>query len=191
MLNPKQPPNDGLLQGCLSGDRRAMERFYKKHFPALYPVAARYARDDLETREILNTAMLKVFQGLPYYQPDRPLLPWMKTLVIHAGLDSVKSKARRHTTAELDQAAELYVDDRHNSDLIDAETLHYLLRQLPDMSRAVFVQHAVEGYSHSEIAAQLDITENNSRWHLHSARQQIIKHLRQHESEKKHRPAVA
>lgn len=191
MHKAKQPPDDELLQGCLRNDRRAMEVFYKLHFPALYPVAARYSRDDLEAREILNTAMLKIFQGLPYYQPDRPLLPWMKTLVIHTGLDSVKSKARRDTTAELDQAAELYVDDTHHSELLDPETLHYLLRQLPLLGRTVFSLFAVEGYSHQEIAAQLDISENNSRWHLHSARQQLIKYLRQHESEKKHRPAVA
>jgi RNA polymerase sigma factor (sigma-70 family) len=190
MLNTKQPPDD-VLQGCLRGERRAMEVFYKKHFPALYPVAARYARDDLEAREILNSAMLKIFQGLPHYHADRPLMPWMKTLVIHTGLDSVKSKARRQTTAELEQAAELYVDDSRRDTLIDLETLHYLLRQIPDLSRAVFTLFAVEGYSHREIAAQLDITDNNSRWHLHTARQSLIKLLRQHESEKKHRPAAA
>ncbi len=191
MNSEKRPPTpDDILEGCIRGDRRAMELFYKKHYSSLYPVAARYARDELETREILNTAMLKIFQALPFYQPDRPILPWMKTILIHTALDSVRSQFRRNPTSELELANEVYVDD-HFSDVMDAETMQFLLRQLSEDSRTVLLLFAVEGYSHQEIAEQLNITENNSRWRLHQARRQFIKILEQHEHEKKSRPAVA
>lgn len=191
MLSEKRPPQpDDILQGCLRGDRRAMELFYKKHYSSLYPVAARYARDELETREILNTAMLKIFQSLPFYQPERPILPWMKTILIHTALDNVRSHFRRNPTSEIELAHELYVDDSF-SDVMDADTMQYLLRQLSEESRTVLLLFAVEGYSHQEIGEQLNITESNSRWRLHQARRQFIQILAQHEIEKKSRPAVA
>lgn len=41
---------------------------------------------------------------------------------------------------------------------------------LPDGARAVFVLYALEGYTHEEIAAMLDIAVGSSKAQLHRAR---------------------
>lgn len=190
MFSSKQHTEQELLQGCLQGDRRLMEAFYKRYFPALYPVASRYARDELETKEILNTSMLKAFQHLHTVQTDRPLFPWLKAIVVRTGLDLLRTQFRRQVSATLDAAAEVYAEE-DTAEWLDAEAVERLLRQLPPLTRAVFNLYAIEGFNHQEVAVQLDITENNSRWHLHQARQQLKKYILHHESEKKFRPAVA
>ena len=48
-----------------------------------------------------------------------------------------------------------------------------LIHQLPPATHAVFVLYAVEGYNHREIAAQLQISEGTSKWHLSEARKKL------------------
>jgi RNA polymerase sigma factor (sigma-70 family) len=186
----QQTNEETLIRGCLAGDRRAMEAFYKRFFPSLFPVARRYARDEQEARSLFNTAMLKAFQGLSAFESARSIYPWLKTIVIRTGLDHLRAQFRRQVSAELDAASEVYVDDAA-ADWLDAEAVQLLIGQLPALTRTVFNLFAMDGYSHGEISETLGITENNSRWHLHSARQQLKHLLFQYESEKKHRPAVA
>ena len=44
----------------------------------------------------------------------------------------------------------------------------------------VFNLYAIDGYSHKEVAEQLNISEANSQWHLNQARQSLKKKLTQH-----------
>ena len=57
------------------------------------------------------------------------------------------------------------IDDLHVKDLLN------VLNQLPDMQRIIFNLHAVEGYSHAEIATLMNIAESSSRVYLTRARQ--------------------
>jgi RNA polymerase sigma-70 factor (ECF subfamily) len=48
-----------------------------------------------------------------------------------------------------------------------------LIYQLPDTQRTVFNLFVFEQLSHKEIAENLGINENNSRWHLNDARKRL------------------
>jgi RNA polymerase sigma-70 factor (ECF subfamily) len=53
---------------------------------------------------------------------------------------------------------------------MDARTLMELVQQMPAGFRTVFNMYAVEGYSHQEIARELEITESGSRSQLSRAK---------------------
>jgi RNA polymerase sigma-70 factor (ECF subfamily) len=165
-----------LAAGCRNEDRRQMESFYKACLPLLYPVAARYARDEPEAKDILNTGMMKVFKALPGFTADHALLPWMRTIIINTALDFVRKRMRHGHTVELTTAAEVWVDETASQQL-SHEALLDCLRKLPETQQAVMTLFAIEGMSHQEIASALNLTETNSRWHLHQARQQLKKML--------------
>lgn len=50
------------------------------------------------------------------------------------------------------------------------EEIYQLVLKLPDGYRTVFNLYAIEGFSHKEIANQLNISENTSKTQLHKAR---------------------
>ena len=54
-------------------------------------------------------------------------------------------------------------------DAIDALALQGAIDALPDALRAVLVLKEIEGYSHAEVAALLDITRGASEVRLHRA----------------------
>lgn len=53
------------------------------------------------------------------------------------------------------------------------EDLHNAMQTLPELNREVFRLYAIEGYSHSEIGAILNISEGSSKWRLSAARERL------------------
>jgi DNA-directed RNA polymerase specialized sigma subunit, sigma24 homolog len=62
---------------------------------------------------------------------------------------------------------------------ITADDLMYCIGELPDTYRTVFNLFAVEGFSHREIAALLNIPESTSRSFFFRARQLLQKKVTQ------------
>ena len=48
-----------------------------------------------------------------------------------------------------------------------------LISDLPEMTQKVFNLYAIDGYSHKEIGALLDMSLGTSKWHLHNARTKL------------------
>ena len=47
------------------------------------------------------------------------------------------------------------------------------MTQLPDATKKVFSMFVVEGYSHADIADELGITVNTSKWHVKTAKKKL------------------
>ena len=56
---------------------------------------------------------------------------------------------------------------------IPADKIREWILELPDMRKAVFNLHCIDGYSHQEIAGMLGISENGSTSILAKARKQL------------------
>jgi len=65
---------------------------------------------------------------------------------------------------------------------VDAEQVMLILDQMPAGYRTVFNLYAMEGYTHSEIAGLLNITEGTSKSQLSKARNHIIEKLKERKS---------
>lgn len=132
-------------------------------------IAMRYAADEHEAGDILGHAFVKMFRSINSYDETKGNFHgWLKKIVINEALDHIKLRSR-FTSLELDMAEEPFV----NNSIIektDAAAILQLVRQLPPATHAVFVLYAIDGYAHKEIAAQLNISEGTSKWHLSEAR---------------------
>jgi RNA polymerase sigma-70 factor (ECF subfamily) len=68
-------------------------------------------------------------------------------------------------------------------DHLQTEDLMQMISELPVGYRTVFNLYAIEGYSHKEIAEQLNINENTSKSQLSRARVHLQKRLAEMEQE--------
>ncbi len=166
-----------LVSDCLAGDRRAQEVFYRRFAPVALVVCRRYAPSREEAMALLNGGMMKVFQKLDQFRWEGSLEGWVKRLVFHSTIDQFRGQKKRPTLeiADWDRPAEASVT--HS---LYADDLCRIIDLLPETSKEVFWLFAVEGYSHAEIAHQLNFSEGNSRWHLNKARQILRDKLQSH-----------
>jgi len=132
-------------------------------------IAMRYAADEHEAADILGQAFVKMFRSIHSFDTSKGNFHgWLKKIIINEALDHLKQRSR-FASLELDTVEEPFV----NNSIIektDAAAILQLVRQLPPATHAVFVLYAIDGYAHKEIAAQLNISEGTSKWHLSEAR---------------------
>ena len=56
---------------------------------------------------------------------------------------------------------------------MEEEEVNNCLLQLPPATRTVFCLFAIDGYSHKEICAELEISLETSKWHMKEARKRL------------------
>lgn len=142
-------------------------------------VALRYARNADDAADILNRGFFKVFTKIDQFVGTAENFGgWIRRIIINEALDFVRADPGFSGHEALEAAAHLGAspDVEH---IEAAQGILQLLHRLPLTTATVFNLFAIEGFSHQEISEQLGITETNSKWHLHSARQKLQQLLRQ------------
>jgi len=162
-----------LVHGCLRQDRRCQKMLFEKYFSDMMSVCVRYARDDDDAKDILQNSFIKVFAKFDLYNGQGALKSWIQSIVIRTAIDHYRRRQRENKVIvaepedwESGTEAEIETD-------MAAEEILKMVQLLPNMQRAVFNLFAVEGFSHKEIADELDITEGTSKWYLCEARKSL------------------
>ena len=148
----------------------------------------RYVFDQNEIADVLNRGFVKVANGLKSYDINKPLAPWIATVMVNESLDYVRRTMRakaKEETYRLEMHTINQVDYNLADLNFDADYLLETLNILSPRTRTVFNLYAIDGYSHKEIAAQLNISVGTSKWHVSSAREQLQKKLLSKEEKRK------
>lgn len=160
-----------LVEACTLNDRRAQEALYRRFFPEMMRMTLRYTRDEDTAIEIVNNGFLRVFKKIHTFAFKGSLEGWVRRLVYHSMADYFRDNARYLHFLVLEEH-DSSVPERGHETFYEEDILR-AVRTLPPVSQEVFRLYAIEGYSHAEIAENLDISEGTSKWHLSTARQKL------------------
>ncbi len=170
-----------LVSRMQRGDRDAMHTAYCRYAGYLAAVCSRYIIDREDARDVLQEAFVKIFTNIDKYKPREcsALKSWMARIVVN---ESLRCLQRSHKFGFIEQAEALpeVEDEQLDTGDVPFDTLHEMIRQLPDMYRAVFNLFVFERKSHKEIAETLDITVNNSASLLHRAKRMLARQINQY-----------
>jgi RNA polymerase sigma factor (sigma-70 family) len=173
MAIKKTVPEKDLVNGCLKKDRKYQKMLFEKYFSDMMAVCVRYARDDDDAQDILQNAFIKVFAKFELFSGEGSLRGWIQSIVVRTAIDHYRRQQREYRDVMAEpEDWEAPVPAEIEADL-SAEEIMKTIQLLPNMQRAVFNMFAIEGYSHKEIAGQLEITEGTSKWYLCEARKSL------------------
>lgn len=164
--------NDHLIQLCKKQDRKAQEVVYKYFYQDVFRIAVRYTKNEEDAKHVMNDSFLAVFTKMDQFEGDiSNFHAWVKKIVVNKSLDYLRSSAFKYSTLPLeDFDHKLTVDNQQQSSELN---IIKLVQNLPFTTSAVFNLFVMEGYNHKEISDILGITESNSKYHLHAARQKL------------------
>ena len=158
-----------IILDCRNGNRKAQEQLYRQLYGFAMAIAMRYAVDEHEAGDILGQAFVKMFRSINSYDATKGNFHgWLKRIIINEALDHIKQRSK--FTHLVPDTVEEPAISNSIIETIDAAAILQLVRQLPRATHAVFVLYAIDGYTHKEIAARLNISEGTSKWHLSEAR---------------------
>ena len=96
--------------------------------------------------------------------------------MVNQALTHIRKNKSMYLEVEIEKA-EREPDYNQLQNKLEVEDLQKLIDRLPTGYKTVFNLYAIEGYSHREIAEQLDISENTSKSQLSRARVHLQKLL--------------
>jgi RNA polymerase sigma factor (sigma-70 family) len=178
------PISKEILDGCLENNRHCQKALYDQYFGFLMGICYRYLQDANEARFLVNEGFFKILTRLEKYDQRIPFEIWIRRVMVNTLIDHFRKNAKRKQLVVLQDETKHNLDGAGDLNYAEAEVetehLQLMLKQVPEVSRKVFNLFAIDGYSHKEIAEQMQISEGTSKWHVSSARQVLRGLLKQY-----------
>lgn len=174
-----------VVSKCLENDAAAQKQLYEYYAPQMLSICYRYTKDPHEASDVLQEGFVRMFRGLHQWKEEGDLGAWIRKIMVNTALNWLRDNKRMQWISD-DSIGDEYESSSVITPLqqMQAKELADLIRQLPHGYQAVFNLHAVEGYSHGEIAKMLNISEGTSRSQYLRARKYLVDLIEQSQLEK-------
>jgi len=161
-----------LARACADGGSEAFATIYARHGTRMKSIAFNHLGNISDAEDAVQETFLKVHRAASSYNGEAAFTTWLYRILINTCYDLLRKRRRRIQEAPIDDQI---AGNRaaHAVDDVKRMALRAMLSELPEQRRTVFALFEIEGLSHAEIAAILDITEGNSKWILFSTKKQL------------------
>lgn len=159
------------LRAGMGGDTTAYNRFLTAITPFLRASARRqcdrFGLNAAEAEDVLQEVLIVVHLKRGSWDPQRPLGPWLSTIVRNKFIDALRRRTKRRDVPIEDFVNLLHSEDRvGDTDAIDAERL---VGQLPSPQGDIVRAISLRGEGIRETAQRLQMSEGAVRVALHRA----------------------
>lgn len=172
MMHGPEDDNTSLHDFLGSRDEFAFRRLYREYTPTLFQFVFRLVgRNQADSEDIVQETWIRAIAGLEKFRRDSSFRTWLTGIAMNLCRELFRSRSKnRGITESLEQHN---LEDRSGEGL----DLELAIASLPGGYRAVLVLHDVEGYTHEEIAALLEIDAGTSKSQLSRARKAVRQEL--------------
>ena len=152
-----------MVQGCLDNRASAQEALYNRFSPRMLGVCYRFARNREDAEDMMQEGFIKVFTQIHQFRGQGALEGWIRRIVVHTCINVLKKNKKFTDSVDLFHAGSMYLNENNIPSILQAKQVVECIRLLPVGYKTVLNLYAIEGYSHKEIGAILDIEESTSR----------------------------
>lgn len=162
-----------LIERVLAGDPAAERAQYDAHVDRVYRLAYRMAGDDDLAQDFTQDVFIRAFERLRGFRGEAALSTWLHSITVSVTLNGLRKVTRlRRREVDIEALADVGRDCRQPEPELK-ERLQRAVDALPETQRLVFVMHELEGYTHEEIGAALDVPAGTSKARLSRARDRL------------------
>lgn len=175
-----------LIKSSIRGDADARRALYDRYVQYLSAVCSRYITDRADVKDVLQEALVKIFQSLDRFEwrGEGSLRSWMARIVVNECLKFMRDNRRLDMFVTMPELPDVPDDEDDDAEIsvedVPPDVIHSMIRELPDGYRTVFNLFVIEGRSHREIAKMLGISEATSASQFHRAKKILSKRIREY-----------
>ena len=170
-----------LIKEAKQGSTAAQKCLFDQLSEKMIMICRRYVKSNEDAEELMLDGFYKFFKKLSSfnYIGDAALHGWLKKIMINECLMFLRKKNVFNIVTEASAEEVTLQEDVVNN--LSAEEIFKIIVQLPVGYRTVFNLYVVEGISHKEVAALLNISEGTSKSQLSKAKVLLQKMLLQND----------
>jgi RNA polymerase sigma factor (sigma-70 family) len=172
-----------IIEGCKNNRHKFQMALFDKYAPMLRGVCLRYAKNYADADDLLQEGFIKILQNIGNFVETGSFKAWMKRIMVNQAINFCNKK-KQIVFAEL-TGNENFEDDDDGDDnrktenrlmnaSIGPDQILKLIGELPEGYRMVLNLYVIDGFSHKEIADQLNISVNTSKSQLSRARKTLM-----------------
>jgi RNA polymerase sigma-70 factor (ECF subfamily) len=159
-----------LVKEALNGDFLAFERLYRDNERKVFALCLRLSSDAALAEELTQEVFVRAWRKLGSFRGESAFSSWLYPMTVNVALTERRSRRRREARiVATEDPAQLERAPRAPRPEAGFD-IEKALATLPPGARTVFVLHDVEGRTHEEIAALLNLAAGTSKAQLHRAR---------------------
>jgi len=174
---------NSIIKKCLDGSEAGFKSLYYRFYGFLFSLARRYARDDDESKDLVQLAFVRICKNLHTFNQEGSFKSWSKRILINEAINHYRrvnnsnsmSYEEDMTSFEYDE--HLQVSEQSVLSKLSYDDLYQFVLELPPAYKTVFTLYVLDGYKHVEIAEMLDITVSTSKSNLSRAKAILVKRL--------------
>ena len=162
-----------LLTRSSRGDEGAFAALYDATSARAYGLALRVVRDPAQAEEVTQEAYLDVWRHSSRYRADRgSVIGWLLTIVHRKAVDRIRSA---EAATRRDETYHLQADVDHDQTVeavqtsLDTQRVRTALQQLTTNQREALGLAFYGGYTHTEVAAMLDLPLGTAKTRIRDA----------------------
>lgn len=165
---------NSVVRKCVEGDRKSQQMLYKHFYSKMMSVCYRYVRNSEDAKDLLHDGFVKIFRNLKQYKFDGSLEGWVRRIMVNTAIDHIRKNKNVFLS---DDEVNLENSKVESEDIIYSQFGHTeIIKSIQELSpayQAVFNLYVIEGYSHKEIAEQLNISVGTSKSNLAKAKKNL------------------
>ena len=171
-----------LIIGCCKNDRNSQRDLYHWLYDYAMKICYRYVNRTEEAEELTSESFVKLFRNIQQFDGNRNgetealLKGWFKRIVVNTCIDHLRRTHLKLVSQEISEEGEIFMDTQETGiDKLMYQEIIDAIRLLTPVYRTVFNLFVIEGYTHEEISAQLNISVGASKSNLSKARHNLRK----------------
>jgi len=173
-----------IVEGCIEKRRKYQKKLFEMYYGRMKVVCMRYAKDEDEAQDFVQLGFIKVFDKIEVYNFTGSLEGWIRRIMVNTAIDEYRKNKRNPFSIDENQQIKdedsdfPIVEDELQDEINNkAEKALKAISELSVAYRTVFNMFVIEGYTHKEIAEQLNISEGTSKSNLAKAKQKLKEKL--------------
>ena len=171
-----------LVVAARDGDREAFDALVEATYADTYTLAYRLTGNNEDARDVVQDTYLRAYRGLKKFRGEAQFSTWLYRITANCA-NTQLGRSSKHRHEELPDDAP--IADRHidrdpeaRADNLQLRAeLQEALQALPPKLRSVVVLRDIYDLPHSEIAAELGISQSAAKVRLHRARKKLREDL--------------
>ena len=165
-----------IIKGCIAKDTKFQKLFYERYYSYAFKIIFRYSNHYDHLAYIVNNGFIKMFRNTTLFQKhakdttEQGLMTAIKKKMINIAINEMSDNNRDQEFSRIpDNIWQVSIDDQNADTLLLYKELIGHVKSLPLMPGIVFNMHVIDGFTHQEIADQLNISKEVSKLNLFKA----------------------
>ena len=160
--------------------RAAIEQLFLQHYVRLRQLATRLLHDDEEGKDIVNDVFTRMIQADIMPLPEKAEA-YLFTSVRNRCMDHIAQQQVRQRVERLLPVDDVTILSEADEERRYSELRQFVVTELSEQTRQVFLLRFDKHKKYQEIAAELDVSEKTVYKHLHQAITQLREHFKEQE----------